>query len=150
MLFPTPQPHKNVLLQSPNSSPTDTALRYIVKVLQLVKISAKLIPKEQSSFKKHIMKQLARNSGEQKVDTLPRRTGLGGVFTPRLCSSCCSVREPYRSRTMKHKDRMEADKGFWESIQRKVYFLNNLRSREERVIKAIIGAIPRISSQSVD
>lgn len=51
-----------------------------------------------------------------------------------------------RSGMIRHMDKMEADKELWESTRRKAYFLNNLRSREERVIIAIIGAIPRIRS----
>lgn len=51
-----------------------------------------------------------------------------------------------RSRMIRHMDRIEVDKRFWESTRRKAYFLNNLRSREERVIKVVIGAIPRIRS----
>jgi hypothetical protein len=48
-----------------------------------VKISTKLIPKEQSNFKKHIMKQLAQNGGKQKVGTLGGEC-QEGAFTLQL------------------------------------------------------------------
>lgn len=142
MLIPT---HKSESLQSPHSSQTEAASQYIVKVLWLVKLSAKLIPKEQSNFKKHIMKQLAQNSGEQKVGT------LGGLcweesshrgFVP------CAVQWGSHRKAiwMRHVYRMEVDKGFWESTQRKFYLPNKLRPREERAIKDIIGVVHRILS----
>jgi hypothetical protein len=46
-------------------------------------------------------------------------------------------------------DEMGADKGFWEPTPRKFYLLNKLRPREESTVKAIVGAICRICSETV-
>lgn len=50
---------------------------------------------------------------------------------------------------MRFGDEMGVDKGFWELILRKFYFLNKLRLREESIVKVIVGVICRICSEIV-